>query len=31
VDAMFLYHRDLPFWLIATGKPSPLTETAISV
>jgi hypothetical protein len=32
VDAMFLlYHRYLPFWLIATGKPTPLTETPISV
>ena len=31
VGAIVLCHRDLPLWLIATGKPSPLTETAISV
>jgi toxin ParE1/3/4 len=29
--AIFLCHRDPPFGWIATGKPSPLTETAISV
>src|SRR3954471_2673919 len=31
VGAIILYHRDPPLGLIATGKPSPLTETAISV
>jgi hypothetical protein len=31
MGAMFLCHRDPPLGLIATGKPTPLTETAISV
>ena len=31
VGAIFLCHLDPPLWLIATGKPSPLTETPISV